>query len=284
MVGREQIFKMTDEVERPVRGYILQWPACEVRHLILSGDRFIVFLDNDLDVDWCTTSEYDKAETEDRRRECSEIVIRAASVECIPNDHQEANIRLNFKRMVGEGVARALEHEYDSAKKILEQARLYIEARNVEKARYWQLCTACILGVILGLSALMLWWFRAYPIGALGEPAYYLVMSGAAGSVGAVLSMIFRMGHSFPNSEAPRALHILETASRVLAGCFSGLLAAGSVQVGLILSVVSGNGQMHAAMLVVAFASGGSERFAPSIIARFETSAGERQPKKGRTQ
>ena len=203
-------------------------------------------------------------------------------MECIPNDHQKENIRLNFKRMVGEGVARALEHEYDSAKKILEQARLYIEARSVEKARYWQLCTACILGVILGLSGLMLWWLRAYPIRAWGEPAYYLVMSGVAGSIGAILSMIFRMGHTFPTSEAPRALHILEAASRVLGGYFSGLLVAGSVQVGLILSVVSGNGQMHATMLVVALASGASERLAPSIIARIETSAGERQSKKGR--
>jgi hypothetical protein len=275
---------MTDDPTRPVREYISLWPACEVRHLILSTAKFIVFLDNDLDVDWASSSAYDENERSDDKRERGEILIRAAAVECIPNDHQKENIRLNFKRMVGEGVARALEHEYDIGRKIVEQARQYIEARNVEKARYWQLCTACVLGVMLGLCGLALWWFRAFPIRAWGEPAYFLFMAGVAGSIGAVLSMIFRMGHTFPTSEAPRALHILEAASRVLAGYFSGLLAAGSVQVGLILSVASGNGQMHATMLVVAFASGASERFAPSIIARLETSAVERQSKKSKTQ
>src|SRR5258708_30900983 len=130
---------MTGEPLRPVREYVSLWPACEIRHLILSSVKFIVFLDNDFDVDWASTPAYDGNETADDKRERSEILIRAAAVECIPNDHQKTNIRLNFKRMVGEGVARALEHEYDSAKKILEQARVYIEARNVEKARYWQL-------------------------------------------------------------------------------------------------------------------------------------------------
>lgn len=216
---------MPDEPERNPRRYKQQWSDCEVRHLILSSDDFIVFLDNDLDVDWSTSQKYDDNETEDAAKELNEILIRAATVECIPNDHQEENVRLNFKRMVGEGVARAIERDYDSAKKILEAARLYIETRNVEKARYWQLCTACALGVVLGFSGLTLWWFRARPIQACGEPAYFLILAGIAGSIGAVLSMILRMGRSFPTSEAPRALHILEAASRILAGYLSGLLA-----------------------------------------------------------
>jgi hypothetical protein len=62
---------------------------------------FLFFLDDVLDVDWATSKIYE--DTPDDARDRSEILIRAAAVECIPNDHQKANVRLNFKRMVGEG-------------------------------------------------------------------------------------------------------------------------------------------------------------------------------------
>ena len=266
--------------QRPPRDFLVKWPACDVHYLILSSDDFIVFLDKDLDVDWSTTTDYE--DRNEAPKELGEILIRAAAVECTPNDHQKANIRLNFKRMVGEGVARALEGECETAKKILEQARLYIDTRNVEKARYWQLCTACTLGMILSFCGLTLWWIRDLAVRAWGEPVYFLVLAGIAGSIGAVLSMIFRMGNSSPTSEAPRSLHILEAASRVLAGCFSALLTSGAVQVGLILSTLADHEHLHSMMLVVGFASGASERLAPSIIARIENLPGDRQPRKGK--
>jgi hypothetical protein len=274
---------MTEEPQLKTRRYVSLWPGCNIRHLILADDDFIVFLDPDLDVDWSTSVKYEETDTEDHIKERNDILNREAIAECVPNDHQRENVRLNFKRMVGEAVARALERDYDSAKRMLEQARSYIEARNVERARYWQLCTACTLGLLCGLFGLTMWWFREYFIRVWREEVYFLVMAGVAGSVGAVLSMIFRMGRTFPTSEAPRALHTLEAASRVLAGCFSGLLAAGSVQIGLILSVTAGAGQKYQTMLVVAMASGASERLAPSIIARLENSSGERQPRKGKS-
>jgi hypothetical protein len=263
---------------RPPRDYVTKWPKCEVHYLILAGDDFIVFLDRDLDVDWSTTQEWEDRNSGPSRR--GEILNRVASVECIPNDHQRANVRLNFKRMVGEGVARVLDGEYESADEILDEARRYIDARNVEKARYWQLCTACAIGVVVMLCALLLWRLREGVLQSWGEPVYFLVLAGTAGCIGAVLSMIFRMGKSSPTSESPRSLHLLEAGSRVLAGCFSALLTSGAVQVGLILSVLSGRDQMHAMMLVVGFASGASERLAPSIIARIENSPIEGSAKK----
>jgi len=185
--------------------------------------------------------------------------------------------------MIGEGVARSLDHDYSSAKQMLEQARSYIADRNIETARYWQMVTACVLGLIVGLAGMALWTLRAYLTRAWGESVYFLVMSGAAGSLGAVMSMIFRMGHSFPTSESPKALHILEAISRVFAGCLSGLLIAGSIKIGLILPAFREAGQMHLAMLIAGMASGASERWAPSLIARLEGSSEKGQAEKGKT-
>jgi hypothetical protein len=261
----------------PRRDIAAQWPGRDVFHLILSAREYIVFLDGDLDVDWSTSQLYDEAMKEDEARQRSTILVQAASVECIPNDHHERNIRLNFKRMVGEGIARAFDRDFDSARRMLDQAQSYIEARNIETARYWQLSTAGVLAVIALAVASLLWSFRADVIQAWGEPTFFLLLAGIAGSMGAVLSMIFRMGNSYPTSEAPKSLHVLEAGSRVLAGFISGLLAAASIQVGLILSVLATAGHAHSTMLVVALASGASERFAPSIIGRLESSVDRRQ-------
>jgi hypothetical protein len=253
-----------------------KWPGLDVGFLILETDTFIVFLDTDLDVDWQTTSKYDEAGPKDPSRH-HEILNQAATLECVPNDHHSRSVRLNFKRMVGEGVARSLDHDYDCAEKILEQARSYIADRNVETARLWQLSTGCVLGVAIGIAGLVLWTLRTRSAQAWGDTVYFLLLSAVAGSLGAVLSMIFRMGRNFPNSEAPKSLHILEATSRVFAGCLSGLLVAGSVKMGLILSMFGDAQHLHLTMLVSAMASGASERWAPSLIGKIGASWSQRE-------
>jgi hypothetical protein len=182
-----------------------KWPGIDVAYLILEAEEFIVFLDPDLDVDWMTSKQYDDGGPKDPSRR-NEILNRAASLECIPNDHHKRSVRLNFKRMIGEGVARSLDNDYDSASRILDQAHAYIADRNVETARFWQLSTGCVLGVIFAFCEVLLWTLRVRLIGAWGESAYFLLAAIGAGCLGAVLSMIFRMGHSFPTSEDAIAL------------------------------------------------------------------------------
>src|SRR5213594_3709981 len=153
-----------------------KWSELDIHYLILETDDFIVCLDRDLDVDWKTSKKYDEVGPKDSQKH-HEMLNRAASLECIPNDHHPKNVRLNFKRMVAEGVARSLDHDYDSAETMLEKARAYISDRNVEAARYWQLFTACVLGPVCALSGLGLWEFRASLTENLGETAYFLVVS-----------------------------------------------------------------------------------------------------------
>jgi len=257
-----------------------KWPGIQVEHLILEATDFVVWVDKDLDIDWQTSQKYDEAGPKDPA-EWNAVLNRVAALECIPNDHHSRNIRLNFKRMIGEGVARGLDRDYESAKNILEHASAYISDRNVEIARYWQLSTACIIGVVLLLVSISMWAVRAFLIREWGESSFFLLLAGIAGSLGAVLSMIFRMGHSYPTSEAPKHLHVLEALSRSIAGCLSGVLIAASVKIGLILPAFGQTGNIYTVMLIAAMASGASERWAPSLIARLEGSSSKRQSKKG---
>ena len=257
-----------------------KWPGIQVEHLILEAADFVVWIDKDVDIDWQTSQKYDEAGPRDPA-EWNAVLNRVAALECIPNDQHSRNIRLNFKRMIGEGVARGLDHDYESAKNILEQAGSYISDRNVEIARYWQLSTACMVGAVALAAGITMWVMRDVLTLKLGESGFFLILAGIAGSVGAVLSMIFRMGHSYPTSEAPKHLHVLEALSRAIAGCLSGVLIAGAVRVGLILPAFGRTGDTSAVMLIAAMASGASERLAPSLITRLEGGASKRPPKKG---
>lgn len=257
-----------------------RWPGIQVEHLILAAADFIVWIDPDFDIDWQTSPKFDEAGPRDPE-EWNAVLNRVAALECIPNEQHSRNVRLNFKRMIGEGIARGLDHDYESAKNILQQASSYIGDRNVEVARYWQLSTACILGSLSLLTGISSWALRDLLIRELGEPAFALLLAGLAGSLGAVLSMIFRMGHSYPTSEAPKQLHLLEAISRGIAGCLSGVLIAGAIKIGLILPALVRSGDTLAVMLVAAMTSGASERWAPSLIAKLEGSSGKHQPKKG---
>jgi hypothetical protein len=258
----------------------LKWPGLNVYHLILETEDFIVCLDPELDVDWQTSAKYDQSGHKDPKR-YNEVLNRAAALECIPNDHHRRSIRLNFKRMVGEGVARALEHHHDCADEIHDTAKAYITHRNVELARFWQLSTACVIGTAAATGAVVAWAVRTDLTKWLGETGFYLIFASLIGALGAVLSMIFRMGKSHPSSEAPRKLHILEAISRVVAGCVSGLLIAAAVKVGLILPVVGNGGSLHLAMLLLSLAAGASERWAPSLIASIEHNEDKKDEDKG---
>jgi len=257
-----------------------RWPGIHIEHLILEAPEFVVWIDKDLDVDWQTSPKYDEVGPKDPG-EWNAVLNRVAALECIPNDQHPRNVRLNFKRMVGEGVARGLDYDYDSAKSILDQAGAYISDRNVEIARYWQLSTACMTGVVVLLGGIMTWVARTPLTNKVGEGAFLIALAGFAGSLGAVLSMIFRMGHSYPTSEAPKRLHVLEALSRTIAGCLSGVLIAGAIKIGLILPALGRTAETSMMMLIAAMASGASERWAPSLIARLEGSSGNPQIKKG---
>ncbi|MCL6478697.1 MAG: hypothetical protein K6T65_09810 [Peptococcaceae bacterium] len=241
----------------------------KIGYLVYAANDFIVFLDSDLDVDWKTSDEYDKRGHHDLDRH-NAILNRAASLECIPNHHQKREIRLNFKRMVAEGVARSLKHDYKNAENILDEAERYIRNRNIETARIWQLSSSCICCFASVIIALTLWGFRDILIPYLGSTAFYLTIGALSGSIGATLSIIHRMGKSDITSEADKKLHILEAVSRNIGGAIFGLLVSMLIQIGIVVPMFASTGMTNIAMVAGGLIAGASERWAPSLISQFE--------------
>jgi hypothetical protein len=182
------------------------------------------------------------------------------------------DIRRNFKRMVGEGVARSLKHDYFGANQILDEAKQYIGQRNRELARFWQVSSAASLALLLAFIGIIIWVFREPLTTVLGRTALFLILSGLAGALGAFLSMVFRMGTAMPTSEAPCRLHILEAFSRILAGAISGVLISSFVKIGLLFPLAAETLDLELTMVVFGLAAGISEKWVPSIVEKLPES------------
>ena len=252
-----------------------KWGALDIKHLIIDTKDYIVFIDNDLDLDWITTTDYDSRghKTPDLH---SDILNRIALLECRPNGHFDQKITVDYKRLLGEALARSFSGEYDSANKIISESELYVDQRGMELSRRWYLSAAGLLCLILALIAFMVWPFRDWFIHIWGERFFTYATAMVFGSLGALLSIILRTGSEQFDCHAGRALHQIESSYRVVAGMLSALLAVLAVKSEFILPFLNGDSDQNTVLYFVAFVSGMSERIAPSITTKIEESTEKR--------
>jgi len=74
-----------------------RWGELNLKYLILDSDDYIVFIDDEGDPDWITSSDYDKKGPATPEKH-HDILNMVALLECKPIAHLSENDRLNFKR------------------------------------------------------------------------------------------------------------------------------------------------------------------------------------------
>jgi len=241
----------------------------EIHILVLFDKNLIVFLDENLDVDWETNDDYEKDGYEDEEKH-NAILNTAATLECTPHSHQNKNIIINFKRMIAEGIARSLKHDYVNAEKILADAKIYIECRNIEKARYWQLLTTMTIGTISAITIVPIAIFKNEICALLGVSVLSIALGGVCGAIGSTVSIILRLGKANITSESEKRLHVVEVVAKNFAGVASGSLTATLIKFNILFTLFSGQSILLAAS-AGGLIAGASERFVPSIISMIES-------------
>lgn len=244
-------------------------PDVKCKYLVLETDEFIVYIDDDIDVDWETKPKYDEDSVTNpdyKPKRFHEVMNHVAVVECIANNHLDISTRINFKRMIGEAVSRNLACYYDTAEKMLNMAENYISARNSEVSRYWYLSSCLIVTSMFVIMGCTLWWFRDHLVFYTGSFLLMLLLTSVAGGLGSLLSVILRMGTSNLDAAAGRCLHSLEGASKIFCGAISAVLVGLAMNAEIILPIFSKIGKTNAAMIFAGLIAGASERWAPSII------------------
>ena len=257
------------------QGRLTKWAAKQpdIEYLVIAADDFIVYVDRDIDVEWETADDIPDEDDHTDKSAFKDILNRVAALEATPCDEIPRRMKVQFKRLVGEGVARALDGDFDGAKSILKSAGEYIKARSQETSRFWYLSASSLMSLPFIVFGATFWLLRGPLIAGLGNGAFWVIVSGCAGALGASLSVIGRTGKLHFDSSAGRRLHYLEASSRIWAGAISGVLVGLAVHAQLFLTAITRNGYMPEIMILAALASGASERFATSIIADLSGSA-----------
>lgn len=149
-------------------------------------------------------------------------------------------------------------------------AQEYILKRNIEQSRYMFLVSCGMTTAISILVAIIFWLCKEQLISNIGNTVFYISLSVLIGSLGALLSVISRMGKTTLDYNASKKLHYLEGSSRVIAGMISAFIVALCIKTGILLPIFTKIESTNIAMVLGGLIAGASERFAPSIINKLD--------------
>jgi hypothetical protein len=254
-----------------------EWSHIKPLLLILSTQEYIVFIDQEEDVNWETNPDFDEETLKDPHyslQKQNSILNGEALLEATPTGNFDHPTRLSFKRLLGEAIARSFDYDYQGAEEMLASASQYIQARSEEKSRFWYLSASFLMAGAFLVVGVAFWIYREHMSLVLSPSGTLLALSSVVGAMGALLSVIWRSGSLQFDASAGRNLHYLEATSRICAGALSGFLVALAVKYDLILTAFSRDGNLEGVMMLAAFAGGTSERLAGSIISKFESTEG----------
>jgi hypothetical protein len=234
--------------------------------LIESDDDYIVYLDNELFVQW------NMNDSSRLGPDTGEALNRVAVLEAIKVENRKPDQVETFRRIVGEGVARLFQKDPKAAATAFDRAEAWISARNGERARAWYLTGTLLVAVPITLLAAGLGLFyKELQQGVLGLAGTQVTIATCLGAIGAWLSVIQRQAVDLDVSAGKR-LHYIEGACRIATGVLGALLVALAIHANLIMSFVE-NGRRWPTILVLCMVAGISERMVPGLVQRVESTA-----------
>lgn len=247
-----------------------------IQELIHKTRSFIVYLDDTYSVQWVTDMEEDGYASD-----FGAVISRASYLEELGKGEQLLlpNQRHSFQRLLGQSVARVLDdRNSDNAKEILNKAESFLKARTTERARKWFISATAISTCIALTGILLLWIFRNGAISRIGATAVELAIATGAGALGALISVVLRLGKLNVDAFAGKEIHHFEGVMRVIGGMSGALLIGLAIKSGLILGTINTSENSLTLLLAISIVAGASERIVPNLIKQVEGTMFKSEP------
>ncbi len=260
--------------------YKEKWGHIRQHIEIRRTDDYCVGIDEKLKIDWGTSSEYDqreRAEEETVRKQRATILANIAVEEASPRDDLDKEVVVRYKTLLGEAYVLCFEGEFDGAQRTLESAKKYMASRSEERSRQWYVEASAVATLPFLVAFAILWSTRHSASAFFGANAFWLLLSGCGGTIGALFSVIARSGKLDFDVGAGQRLHYLEGASRIVAGAISGLVVAMAVRSDLVFGAFARD-HLSLVTMLAAIAAGTGERLATSIISKFDEKTESEKP------
>jgi len=239
----------------------------KIRSLVSCDREYIVYLDDDLSVQWSCTDSYEEAP------EYGEIANGVAHLDTLSGQRLSSSDVESLNWLLAEAMARIMEKDARAARQSLDNAEAYLKARSLERARVWYLSASFSVAIMALLIAWALWMLRVRVTLSLGDQGLDIAIGALFGSLGALVSILERLPRIQVEASAGRLVHFLEGGGRVLMGMAGGFVAALAVNADLLFAITKSSGHHRALLLMICISAGASERFLPGLIKQVEDSA-----------
>lgn len=261
---------MNIDLTKLVEGDIEPTLNKEIKELVVVTPQYMVYLDANLEIQWTIPNDVFNP-PKHFGHVLNRVGILEAKSHFVTNGKQLSKI----KRNIAEGIVRALEGGDEKLSDlILDEVEKDISARNKEKAWFWYYSSAFSLTTLSIVLFLAGWIYRVELMSIYGMTSFQVTLGALVGAAGALLSTLSRSNRLVTDANAGVFLHILEGASRVVAGLIGALLIALGIKAGLLFGAIEIQGSEFAALLVFCLIAGASERFIPSLITKVERETG----------
>jgi hypothetical protein len=248
-----------------------------VRVLIQRRPDYIVYLDDDDHVQWKLPGK----DVESVGQHAHEILNDVGLLETLSAPlHGSAHL-VAVRRLLAEAVARIFSGGPDSekaARKLLLDARSYLNDRKAEMARIWMLSAAGLFALLALLGMLVVWLNRVALEQWFSPQIIESVYGAGLGALGAFMSLLMRSAKIQVAAGAGRTIHYVEALSRVAIGAVGAVLVALAVRANLVLGIANNAGGDSNLLFLLCLVSGVSESLMPGLIAQVEAAATGAKP------
>ena len=218
----------------------------------------IVFIDIEYDLDWISKYDLDvdKSKDEEKRKLIDKVMMLTA----LPYKNLSLEKQKYFLRYLGQGVVAAFSGNEDDVKCCIQQANAFHRKSTLEWNRLIVLATA-LCAFIVGMVVA---WINEDQI-----KTSVLLVCILWGFIGSFLSILYKNNSKNENASSCKILLILETITRMIAGCLFGsfsfyLFNSNFLKLNDIFISISYN------YIVLAFVAGFSETLIPSVVSKYE--------------
>ncbi|MGO9201796.1 MAG: hypothetical protein ACLQM8_14815 [Limisphaerales bacterium] len=249
-----------------------------IRTLIDAEDNYIVYLDDDLYVEYSWTDAYG-----DKPQGFAGVANKVAHLETLSIIYIAPNQLEAFRRILGEAMARIIgDRDGVKAKESLDLAESFLAERSLEKARTWYLQASSVATAAAVVLAAALWLLRDWVISHAGLNTFEVSVGALLGGVGSFMSIWIRSGRIQMDAGAGKSIHRWEGSARILIGVACAFAVALGVKANIVLGFTKSAEHPLAYLLVICIAAGFSERLFLNLIGHVHDPAltGRKQDKR----
>jgi hypothetical protein len=155
-----------------------------IRTLIDSDDDYIVYLDDEVFVEYSWTDAYG-----DTPQGFGEVANKVGHLETLSMTYIAPDQLEAFRRILGEAMARIIgDKDEAKAKESLDIAESFLAERSLERARTWYLQASAVATAVALVLAGVLWVVRDWVITHEGLNAFEVSLGALLGGVGSFMS------------------------------------------------------------------------------------------------